>query len=152
MMSSSPKNLSMSVVKKQVAQKFKEKKRINLDKNTKIDVDVVFRPTKKNLVVSTMLDIVSKAYKDSKPFDAGIGIGISTMLIIKHFTSIETDAEDYDGLLEMLVMLKDGGYTDKILNAFDPTELSTMFDELTAAFKMVSDEINTEVEQTKESK
>jgi hypothetical protein len=148
-MSNNIKNLSMSLVKKQDAQKFKDKKRVNFD-NAKVDVDVVFRPSKRGVVVAEMMEVIQQAFTEQKKIDAGIGIAISTMLIIKHFTSIETDASDYDGFLEMTKLLNDGDYTSKILESFEPSELEKMFEELNTTLNMVTNEIDKVLEENKE--
>ncbi|MCM3274165.1 hypothetical protein [Paenibacillus elgii] len=147
-MSKTAKNLSMSLVKKQDAQKYKERKRVNFD-DAKVDVDVVFRPSKRNLVVAETLDVLQNALVENKKMDGATGIAISTALIIKHFTSIETDAEGYDGLLNMLTLLKDGDYLEKITGAFEQDELEKMFEELNKAIHITKEIIEAETEKAK---
>ncbi|WP_010498385.1 hypothetical protein [Paenibacillus elgii] len=147
-MSKTVKNLSMSLVKKQDAAKYKDKKRVNFD-DVKVDVDVVFRPSKRNLVVAEMLDVLHNALVEKRKMDGGIGLIISNALIVKHFTSIETDAEDYEGLINMLTLLTDGEYLEKIMTAFEKEQLEIMYEELNKAILMTKEIIETETEKAK---
>lgn len=147
-MSKTVKNLSMSLVKKQDAAKYKDKKRVNFD-DAKVDIDVIFRPSKRNLVVAEMLDVLHNALVEKRKMDGGIGLILSNALIIKHFTSIETDAEGYEGLINMLTLLKDGDYLEKIMNAFEQTQLETMYEELNKAILMTKEIIEAETEKAK---
>ncbi|MBU7316147.1 hypothetical protein [Paenibacillus oleatilyticus] len=147
-MSKTVKNLSMSLVKKQDAAKYKDKKRVNFD-DVKVDVDVVFRPSKRNLVVAEMLDVLHNALVEKKKMDGGVGLIISNALIVKHFTSIETDAEDYEGLINMLTLLTDGEYLEKIMNAFEKEQLEIMYEELNKAILMTKEIIEIETEKAK---
>lgn len=145
-MSKTTKNLSMSLVKKQDAAKYKDKKRVNFD-DVKVDVDVVFRPSKRNLVVAEMLDVLHNALVEKRKMDGGIGLIISNALIIKHFTSIETDAEGYEGLISMLTLLKDGEYLEKIMSAFDKEQLEIMYEEINQGILITKEIIDKEVEK-----
>ncbi|ALS22312.1 hypothetical protein [Paenibacillus naphthalenovorans] len=145
-MSKTTKNLSMNLVKKQVNQKFKDKKKVIFD-GVSVDIDVVFRPSRRNLLTAEFMDIVHTALIDNKKIDSGVVLALGTALIIKHFTSIETDAEGYDGIMEMLDYLKDGGYLEKIISSFEGKELETIFEEIEKTFKFVTQELKKEVDK-----
>ncbi|MCI1763636.1 hypothetical protein [Heyndrickxia oleronia] len=128
-MSKNMKNLSLNQIKKQNTQKFKDKKRVQFD-NAKLDIDLVFRPSKKNQLFTEFMEVVVEGLQNKKVFDTEVILALSVMLAIKHFTSIETNAEGYDGLLEMMSILDDGEYTKKILEEFNKTELENLLLEL----------------------
>ncbi|MVP00804.1 hypothetical protein [Paenibacillus lutrae] len=139
-MSKREKNLSLQQVKKQNNQKYKELKRITFEQS-KIDLDVTFRPSKVNALTADFMGIMQEALTHSKLFDAGAALSVGTALIIKHFTSIETDADDYDGLLDMLRQLKDGNYLDPIMDSFQFEEVEKIFETLKNAVSLVTDEV-----------
>ncbi|NEW08221.1 hypothetical protein GK047_19660 [Paenibacillus sp. SYP-B3998] len=146
-MSKNVKNLSVAVVKKQNAQMYKDKKTIHFE-NAKLLVDIVFRPSKKSLVIAEMLDVLKEAMLENQKIDSAKGIALSTMLIIKHFTSIETDAQGYNGLLDMLVQLNDGEYTPKIIESFEQIELEKMFSELSNSMELVKKQLDNDFGDT----
>ena len=143
------KNLSMSQVNQENAAKYKDLKRVSFD-GAKIDIDVRFRPSKRTTAVSELLNVLQEAFKNNKKIDASIGVGISTSIIIKNFTSIETDAEGYDGLLALLAALKDASYLDKIVESFNEDELNTMLNEMNEAIQKVVAEFNNSVQEDEE--
>jgi len=138
-----PKDLSLSLIKKEDANKYKEKKRIYFDNGSKIDIDVAFRPTKISMVSAEVLNIIQEALDNKKQLDAGVVLGITTMLIIKHFTTIKIDGNmDYDGYMEMLKLMNDNGYTNKILESFDKDELEKVYKEVNNALSILGSELN----------
>jgi hypothetical protein len=140
-MSKNPTNLNLSQVKKEVNSLYNDKKRVTFSNGSKIDVDVKFRPSTRSLVVAEIMDLLQKALEDKRDIGNGKFLAISTMLIIKHFTTIQTDAKTYDELLEMSVLLHDGGYTDKIIESLDKEELEEMYKQLNEAVSTLNQEI-----------
>lgn len=143
-MSKAVKNLSAQMVKRQNNQIYKHKKRIILG-NYKLDIETVFRPSKIKVVIAEFMETLEQAVKDGKKIDVGIGLALSTVLVIKHFTSLVTDANGYDGLLELLTILHDGEYTDTILEAFEKEQLEKMFGELGKVLDVLNQQIDVEL-------
>ena len=141
-MNKNPKNLSLADVKKKNTKKFKTKKVVLFEDGTKVDVDLVFKPSMRTQVCSEFFDLFQYAITHGKRFDAEIGIGLSTMLIIKHFTSIQTTSTSYEELIDMMVALKDGNYTETMISAFDEQELNIMFQELQTVINTTVTEIS----------
>lgn len=143
-MSKNIKNLSMSMIKKNHAQKYKKKKQVLFNNGTKVDIDVAFDPLKRVRLIEDFHKIIVDALKNEKNLDGETFTAFSTMLIIKHFTSIETDVDNYDGLIEMIILLGKDEYSDvvnKIMTSFDEEQLFIMFEELESFFLKVNEEI-----------
>ncbi|WP_019420060.1 hypothetical protein [Paenibacillus sp. OSY-SE] len=141
------KNLTLTQVKKETNEKYKPKKQVVFDNNTKVDVETVFRPSRKNKLKAELLRILTEALTTKQPFDAGLILGLETMLAIKYFTSLKTDAETFEQYMEMLHLLNDGDYTEKILDAFEIDELHMLFEELDAALGVFNQAIDQELEK-----
>ncbi|RJG21629.1 hypothetical protein [Paenibacillus thiaminolyticus] len=146
---SAMKNLSIKQVKKEMKDRFKEKKRVEFGENQKLDVDVRFRPSLKNEVKKELFRVLTEALEQNKPLDAGMLLGLQTMLAIKHFTSLVTDAATLDDYMEMLHVLHDGGYTECILEAFDREELAALYGELNDALQMFNRAMEAELAKAK---
>ncbi|MBW7474071.1 hypothetical protein K0T92_04900 [Paenibacillus oenotherae] len=127
------KNLSLSTVKKQNASAFKELKRVHLTSGGFVDLDVVFRPTKITATAQELLAVFKESFESHKKIDATIGVLLSTALLIKNFTSLETDASGYDGLLALFNELQDGKYVEEIVAGFEKAEIEKLFEELKQA-------------------
>lgn len=121
------KNLSLTTVKKQNAAKFKALKKVHLTSGGYVDVDTVFRPSKITAAAEELLNIFKEAFESNKRIDAAVGVLLSTALLIKNFTSLETDAHGYDGLLALLGELQDGNYVEEILESFEKSEIDKLF-------------------------
>ncbi|WII36271.1 hypothetical protein [Paenibacillus thiaminolyticus] len=146
---SAMKNLSIKQVKKEMKDRFKEKKRVEFGENHKLDVDVRFRPSLKNEVKKELIRVLTEALEQNKPLDAGMLLGLQTMLAIKHFTSLVTDAATLDDYMEMLHVLHDGGYTEPILEAFDREELAALYGELNDALQLFNRAMEAELARAK---
>lgn len=146
---SAMKNLSIKQVKKEMKDRFKETKRVEFGGNQKLDVDVRFRPSLKNEVKKELIRVLTEALEQNKPLDAGMLLGLQTMLAIKHFTSLVTDASTLDDYMEMLHVLHDGGYTERILEAFDREELAALYGELNDALQLFNRAMEAELARAK---
>ncbi|NGP57669.1 hypothetical protein FLT15_04480 [Paenibacillus thiaminolyticus] len=146
---SAMKNLSIKQVKKEMKDRFKETKRVEFGGNQKLDVDVRFRPSLKNEVKKELIRVLTGALEQNKPLDAGMLLGLQTMLAIKHFTSLVTDAATLDDYMEMLHVLHDGGYTERILEAFDREELAALYSELNDALQLFNRAMEAELARAK---
>lgn len=125
-----PKNLSLTAVKRQNTAKFKALKKVHLTSGGYVDVDTVFRPSKITATAQELLAVFQEAFESKKRIDAAVGVLLSTALLIKNFTSLETDARGYDGLLALLGELQDGNYVEEILEGFEKSEIEKLFDML----------------------
>ena len=146
---SAMKNLSIKQVKKELKDRFKETKRVEFGENRKLEVDVRFRPSLKNEVKKELIRVLTEALEQNKPLDAGMLLGLQTMLAIKHFTSLVTDAATLDDYMEMLHVLHDGGYTERILEAFDRDELAALYGELNDALQLFNRAMEAELARAK---
>ncbi|MDU5143615.1 MAG: hypothetical protein E6230_15665 [Paenibacillus dendritiformis] len=146
---SAMKNLAVKQVKKEMKDRYKEKKRVEFGGNRKLDVDARFRPSVKSDVKKELIRVLTEALEQNKPLDAGMLLGLQTMLAIKHFTSIVTDAATLDDYMEMLHALHDGGYTERILEAFDREELAALYGELNDALQLFNRAMEAELAKAK---
>ncbi|PZM65164.1 hypothetical protein [Paenibacillus dendritiformis] len=146
---SAMKNLAIKQVKKEMKDRYKEKKRVEFGENRKLDIDVRFRPSVKNDVKKELIRVLTEALEQNKPLDAGMLLGLQTMLAIKHFTSLVTDAATLDDYMEMLHVLHDGGYTERILEAFDRDELAALYTELNDALQLFNRAMEAELAKAK---
>lgn len=146
---SAMKNLAIKQVKKEMKDRYKEKKRVEFGENRKLDIDVRFRPSVKNDVKKELIRVLTEALEQNKPLDAGMLLGLQTMLAIKHFTSLVTDAATLDDYMEMLHVLHDGGYTERILEAFDREELAALYTELNNALQLFNRAMEAELAKAK---
>ncbi|BFH15704.1 hypothetical protein WJ0W_003479 [Paenibacillus melissococcoides] len=148
---SAMKNLAIKQVKKEMKDRYKEKKRVEFGENRKLDIDLRFRPSVKNDVKKELIRVLTEALEQNKPLDAGMLLGLQTMLAIKHFTTIVTDAATLDDYMEMLHALHDGGYTERILEAFDRDELAALYTELNDALQLFNRAMEAELAKAKEA-
>jgi hypothetical protein len=145
------KNLSLSHIKKQDTQKYKEKKQVLFDDGkTKVDVDVVFRPSKINEVISDLLKLIQeKVEKEEAPNGETIMVVVLS-LIVKHFSSIDVKgANTFNDYLEMYMIMNDNGYLSPILQAFDPQELQKAIDEVNKNLEKWTIELNKIIDEIK---
>ncbi|QJD84000.1 hypothetical protein [Cohnella herbarum] len=134
-------NLSSLQMTKKVNDKYKRTKRVQFANGSTLDIDLLFRPSKRDDLIADLLNLVKFAFENNKKFDASIGIALSTALIIKYFTSLETDAESYDDMLNLIVALKDGEYLQDIITSFVQDELEKIFGDLKRAINLVHEEV-----------
>jgi hypothetical protein len=145
------KNLSLSHIKKQDIQKYKEKKQVLFDDGkTKVDVDVVFRPSKINEVIADLIKLIqAKVEKEEAPNGETI-MAVVLSLIVKHFSSIDVKgANTFDDYLEMHIIMNDNGYLSPILQAFDPQELQKAIDEVNKNLERWTVELNKIIDEIK---
>jgi hypothetical protein len=142
-MSKQPKNLSLSTLKKQNAKTYKDKKQIHFANGDKLDIDLVFQPTKVENVLQEMLQVVDEVSKRKNGEDIDISVWSIVMMssIIKNFTSIETDALGLDGLVELRKQLKDAKYYDDIIGAFDEIELNNAVAKINEMLQLMTKQI-----------
>ncbi|MFB7817755.1 hypothetical protein ACFC0X_26745 [Paenibacillus chitinolyticus] len=140
-MSKKEKNLSLPQVKRQNNQVYKDKKRIVLGQS-KLDLDMIFRPSKTNELTAEFIGLMQQAMKEAKPFDAGAAMGLTVALVIRYFTSIETNAKSYEEHLDMLRQLKDADYLDTIMDAFELSEVERVFEEIQRSITSLTAEVN----------
>lgn len=149
----SVKNLSLSQIKKQDAQKYKNKKQIMFDDgNTKVDVDLVFRPSKRNEVIANLLKLIQGKTEKEESVTGDTITAVMLCLIIKHFSSIDVKgADDFDDYLEMFQLLTDNNYLSPILQGFDPQELQSCIDEVNKQIANWTIELNKILEELQSS-
>ncbi|TVX97966.1 hypothetical protein [Cohnella terricola] len=131
-------NLSAAEITKQVDVKYKKTKRVQFEDGHTIDIEMLFRPSKKDALIVELMELLQSSYEKEKKVDAAVGIGLTIALVVKCFTSLETDAQSCEELLSLIRTLKDGGYLDTILAAFEQTELDSIFNDLKIAIDKVN--------------
>lgn len=122
------KNLSEKHAKKKFDEKFKSKKRIKFYDNTRLDVDVIFNPVKLENATKELLYLIQEMVEGGYVIDdPKVMNDVMSTIMIKHFTSIETDAEGYYRLLELCLTLKKEQYYDSIVSALPITEKEKLY-------------------------
>ncbi|RXZ83373.1 hypothetical protein EBB07_06045 [Paenibacillaceae bacterium] len=139
-MSKTLKNLSLQAVKTENTKRYKDKKRIQFDQ-AKLDVELVFRPSKRDEVIAEYISVFQDAIKNGTALNESGLFAVTAALIVKHFTSLETNAATYPELIELLAALKDGDYLDKILGSFDELELQRMIEQFSQANTLITEEM-----------
>ncbi|RXZ78201.1 hypothetical protein EBB07_29545 [Paenibacillaceae bacterium] len=134
-------NLKLNQLKNKVDKKYNGKKRIDLGDNFKIDIDTVFKPSKKNEVLHEYASLFQEMLKKKTVYSDSNLLTVITALIIKKFTSLETDAKSYEEVIEMMEILLDGGYLNKIVEALMGDEMTALIEE----FGKVNEEITNHI-------
>ncbi|ATF13694.1 hypothetical protein A616_17400 [Brevibacillus brevis X23] len=150
-------NLSIAHAKKEDAKKYKKKNQVLFHDGTKLDVDAVFRPSKKEELGADLLKLIQGKIEKLENVDGNLLMAVLTSLIVKHFTSIEVKAlETFDDHLKMYNILQDNDYLSPILQTFNPVDLQTMIEdtikEANKQMKKISDELNRVFESQMESR
>lgn len=128
---SNVKNLSLSHLKKQDTEKYKEKKEVLFHDGTKVDVDKVFRPSVQNDLNTELLKLFQDLIKKKDKADGGEITAVALCLIIKYFTSIEVKgAKTFNDYIEMYNIIEDNEYLQPIIQAFEPSELQKSMDSI----------------------
>ncbi|MFC8688152.1 hypothetical protein [Brevibacillus porteri] len=150
-------NLSMTHAKKEDTKKYKDKKQVLFHDGTKLDIDVVFRPSKKQELGVDLLKLIREKIEKLENVDGNLLTDVLTSLIVKHFTSIQVKGlESFDDHLEMYKILQDNDYLSPILQAFDPIELQTTIEntieEANKQMNKISDDLDRILESQMESR
>lgn len=140
-MSKKQKNLSLNLIKEQNTEKYKNKKRVHFDDGLYIDVDTVFQPVKIENVINEFGEILQEVGGAGKSIDIGASLVIIATLLIKHMTSLETEAADYNGILELAGELKNGEYFDKIIESFDEVEREKAFEKIASTLEKLKENL-----------
>lgn len=145
------KNLSLSQIKKEDAKKYKDKKQVLFnDGAAKVDVDLVFRPTKRNEVVADLLKLIQTMVKKQESVDGDSILAVVLCLIVKHFTTIDVKGVNtFDDYLEMFTIMTDNDYIFPILQAFNPQELQITIDEVNKNLENWTIELNKIIDEVK---
>lgn len=138
------KNLNLKTVKKENDLNYNKVKTVKFGESTKVDIKQVFKPSILDKLCAEFYNVWLKAYQQKKDTTEKSLIGIGTALILKHFTSLETDAETYDELGELLFDLQDSKYAEPIMSAFDKEQLKVAFDLLGEAASVLLDNVSKE--------
>jgi hypothetical protein len=124
------KNLSLSHLKKQDSKKFKDKKQVLFDDGaTKVEVDLAFRPSKRNQVVVDLYQLIQEKTEKSESVTGEMISAAMISLIIKHFTTIDAKGlKTLDDYVELFIIMTDTNYLSPIIDSFDRSELQSMID------------------------
>lgn len=138
------KNLSLSHIKKQDSKRFKDKKQVLFDDGAiKVDIDLKFRPSKKNQVVADLLRLIHEKADKKEPLSGDLISATMISLIVQHFTTIDvkglTSLDDY---VELFTILSDNQYLAPIMDSFDEKELQLLIDEINKQLNKWNVELN----------
>jgi hypothetical protein len=123
------KNLNPTEIKKQV-KKLKEKGEFFItigEEEYRVTHDEVFLNSKIHKVLDDMVELFNEGRNRKEVLE--VATPYTTILIIKHFTSIEVP-DDIDGAIEMMNALIDLEVVDKILNALPEEEVVKMYERI----------------------
>jgi hypothetical protein len=151
-MSTQNKNMSFSKIKQENDAKFNKVKRVIFDGNVTLDIDQSFRETKIEILIQELLKVMAEALDSGKEITNGIGSTLMTAAMIKHFTSLETDAETFEDFIILINALQDREYLNKILESFDQTEVKKLFNTVTSKMNLLTEAIVKDNEKNKEIK
>lgn len=122
--------MSFSQIKQENDAKFNQVKRVSFDGGVTLDVEQSFRETKVELLLKELLKIVGESMEKGKEITNDIGQTLMIALAIKYFTSLDTDISSFDDYIFLVNELQDREYFQKIVDSFDKTELSKLFDNI----------------------
>jgi small nuclear ribonucleoprotein (snRNP)-like protein len=142
------KDLSLSSVSKDNEKKYKETKRVDFPNGAKLDIPVYIRPTKIQLIIAELIDVMKEGAVEGKTFDLSTVLILRTSLLIKHLTSISIDGDTkgYDGLMNLFLELKDGEYIEPIIQAFDINEIAKVDEKINQAMEFLARELKKDSE------
>ncbi|OMD75289.1 hypothetical protein [Paenibacillus odorifer] len=163
------KNLTLGAIKKDNA-KYKKTKRIQLDSTTHLDVDTKFDPSKRalakvdfvNIVFTKLLELTKEASDgdmlDEEKYDASTNnylnekalLALEILLIIKHFTSLEVKANDYDECFNAIEQLESYEYLQTILESFGKDEFNLLLNEFSSEIDTVNAKIDQLIKEQKQ--
>lgn len=138
----SKKNLNLTNLKNE-AKKIEKQFTVDVD-GYSLKIDETFRPSKLNALVLEVLDV----------FDKTVNTNLSVLeyftpyimlLTIKHFTSLQVP-DDFEEQLELMNILIDLGYFDKIISHFPDKEL----DKLSERIEEMTSRLNKNIDQLQE--
>lgn len=143
------KNLSLAQIKKADAAKYKDKKQVLLDDGkSKVDVDVVFRSSKKNKLLTELTRLTQEKIESKEEFEATNIFPVALSLIVKHFSSIDVkNLNTFDDHLEMYLLLNDNDYLKPILQAFDSNEVDAVIADVEKLMSDWVEEIDKQMSQ-----
>jgi hypothetical protein len=142
------KDLSLSSVSKDNEKKYKETKRVDFPNGTKLDIPLLIRPTKVQLIIAELIDVMKEGAVEGKTFDLSTVLILRTAILIKHLTSISIDgnAQGYDGLMSLFLELKDGEYIEPIIQAFDINEIAKIDSKINEAMEFLAKELKKDMQ------
>lgn len=130
------KNLNPTEIKKQV-KKLKEKGEFFLtigEEEYKVTHDEVFLNSKIHKVLDDMVELFNEGRNRTELLE--LATPYTTILIIKHFTSIEVP-DEINGAIEMMETLIDLEVVDKIINALPEKEVVKMYEKISGVIETV---------------
>lgn len=144
------KNLSLSHLKKQDTEKYKEKKQVLFHDGTKVDVNMVFRLSVQNDLNTELLHLLQTKVENRENVEGISIMAVAFSLIIKYFTSIDIKgAKTFNDYLEMYSILEDNGYLEPIVKAFDPMELQKSMDNINKVISRWTNDMGKVIDEIK---
>jgi predicted HAD superfamily phosphohydrolase len=130
------KNLNPTEIKKQV-KKLKEQGEFFITINGdeyRVTHDEVFLNSKIHKVLDDLVELFNEGRNRNELLE--LATPYTTILIIKHFTSIEVP-DDIDGAIDMMNALIDLEVVDKIINALPEAEVVKMYEKISGVVENV---------------
>ncbi|MBD2846439.1 hypothetical protein IDH44_14655 [Paenibacillus sp. IB182496] len=140
-MTKTQKNLTLGYIERRNDSEYREHRRLNLNDEVKLDIARRFKPSVRDDVVADYLAAIQDAAQRGLPLSERGLLAVAAALIIKHFTSLRTNATGYAELATLLAKLQDSGYLEPILAAFDPEELEQMNRQIQRANELLTEEL-----------
>jgi spermidine/putrescine-binding protein len=134
------KNLTSTELKKQ-NKVLDEQRAFNVtvgDTVYKLSHDIKFRQSKKNALLDDMVAFFQEATKNIEILE--LSTPYVTLLVLKHFTSLEV-SENVDEALELLNVLVDLGLLNQIVVELPEDQLAEVFEMVTKAVTAMSDNL-----------
>lgn len=113
----------------------------------KIKIDDVFRQTKQHKVLDDLIDFFNEGNSRIELLD--LATPYTTLLMIKHFTSLEV-SDDIDKALDLLEVLIDLDILGQIVNLMPESEVTKMYEVLSATVNRMNENL-TELEEEAKS-
>jgi predicted HAD superfamily phosphohydrolase len=134
------KNLNSTEIKKQL-NKLKEKGEFFITVNGeeyRVTHDMVFLNSKIHKVLDDMIELFNEGRNRNELLE--LATPYTTILIIKHFTSIEVP-DDIDGAIERMNALIDLEIVDKIINALPEAEVIKMYEKISVVVNNIKNNL-----------
>lgn len=116
----------------------------------KLNYDVVFRQSKKSKLLNDMVKYFRESATNLELFE--LATPYTTMLIFKHFTTLEV-SDDISEALDLMTTLIDLEIFDKILMELPETEITSIFELITKTVNVMANnlkEAEAEIEKLNE--
>lgn len=125
----SEKKLNITAINKN-HKNFNEKKKVVFDDGYYINIDVKFKPTKINKLITDFQDQVEYANNNNINISDINVIDYIFFLVIKHFTDLKIPDDSLEKQINIFYKLADSDYYKVIMESFDQNELGKIWEKI----------------------